>query len=150
LSPVEPRPLQSGWPLYEQRGHFELGSIIEPAPGALADFAARQVLGLSRSGWWECDLADNSLVWTAGVYEIFGLPQGAAVSRSEAVALYSEQSRGAMEKLRSYAIAHRRGFVLDARVRPASGGPDRWMRLIGCPDVEDGRTARLYGLKLWL
>ncbi|HSR00039.1 MAG TPA: hypothetical protein VLM36_08980 [Sphingomicrobium sp.] len=55
-----------------------------------------------------------------------------------------------MEKLRSYAIASRRGFVIDAQVRPASGGQNRWMRLIGSPDVEDGRTVRLHGLKLWL
>lgn len=150
MSSLEARPLQSGWPLHEPRGRFELGSIFEPAPGELADFAVRQALGLSRSGWWECDLADNSLVWTAGVYDIFGLPQGAAVSRSEAIALYSEQSRSAMEKLRSYAIASRRGFVIDAQVRPASGGQNRWMRVIGSPDVEDGRTVRLHGLKLWL
>lgn len=150
MSPVEPRPLQSGWPLHEQRGHFELGSLLEPAPGELADFAIRQALGLSRLGWWECDLADNSLVWTSAVYEIFGLPQGAAVSRSEAVALYSEQSRSGLEKLRSYAIEHGRGFVLDAQVRPARGGPDRWMRLIGSPVVEEGRTVRLHGLKLRL
>ncbi len=150
LSPVEPRPLQSGWPLHEQRGHFQLGSIFEPAPGELADFAVRQALGLSRAGWWECDLSDNSLVWTSGVYDIFGFPLGAAVSRPEAVALYSEQSRGSMEKLRSFAVARQRAFVLDAQIRPARGGRDRWMRLIGAPLVEDGQTVRLHGLKLWL
>lgn len=150
MSPLEARPLQSGWPLHEQRGHFELGSILEPVPGELAEFAVRRALGQHRAGLWECDLADDSLVWTSGVYEIFGLPQAAVVSRHEALALYRDHSRGRMEKLRSYAIAHQRGFVLDAQVRPAQGGPDRWMRLIGSPVIEEERTVRLHGLKLWL
>ena len=61
-----------------------------------------------------------------------------------------EAQRVEMERLRSYSIAHDCGFVLDARVRPATGGPDRWMRLIGAPVSEDGRLVRLHGLKLWL
>ena len=150
MNEIEPRPLHSGWPLYERRGQFELGSILSCPPDAVADFAVRQALGRSGAGWWECDLADNSLTWTSGVYDIFGLPLGASVTRAEALALYREESRVAMERLRSYSIAHDCGFVLDAQVRPAAGGPDRWMRLIGAPVSEDGRSVRLHGLKLWL
>jgi hypothetical protein len=150
LTEIEPRPLESGWPLYERPRQFEFGSILATRPDAVADFAVRQALGRSRAGWWECDLADNSLTWTSGVYDIFGLPLGAAVSRAEALALYREESRAAMERLRSYSIAHQCGFVLDAQVRPAAGGLDRWMRLIGAPVIEKGRLVRLHGLKLWL
>ncbi|HEY4070966.1 MAG TPA: hypothetical protein VGM04_05350, partial [Sphingomicrobium sp.] len=101
-------------------------------------------------GWWECDLSDNSLTWTVGVYEIFGLAQGAVVTRDEAVRLYCEESRAAMERLRSYSIANRTGFVLDAQIKPANGEPLRWMRLIGAPVYEGDRPARLHGLKLRL
>lgn len=148
MGPIEPRPLYSGWPLHEVGRHFELGSIIEIGPGELAHFAVRQALGRNRAGWWECDLSDNSLTWTAGVYEIFGLPEGAPVTRQEAVALYSEPSRSAMERLRNYSIANRAAFVIDAKIRPASGEPERWMRLIGAPVWENGRVAKLEGLKL--
>ena len=150
MNPIEPRPLHSGWPLYEPARQFELGSVLDCPPETVADFGIRQALGRKRAGWWECDLADNSLTWTSGVYDIFGLPLGASVTRAEALSLYREESRAAMEQLRTYAIAHGCGFVLDAEIRPAGGGEDRWMRLIGAPVCEDGRPVRLHGLKLWL
>lgn len=150
MSSIEPRPLHRGWPLYEPPGHFELGCTLDCAAADLADFAVRHALGHKRAGWWQCDLADDTLTWTSGVYEIFGLPHTARITRAEALALYSEESRAAMERLRSYSIAHQQSFVLDAQIRPASGESLRWMRLIGTPVVEGGRTVRLHGLKLWL
>lgn len=150
MNPIEPRPLHGGWPLYEPPRHFELGCILDNPDADLADFAVRQALGQKCSGWWECDLKDDSLTWTAGVYEIFGLPQGSAVTRSEALGLYCEESRSAMERLRNWSVAHGEGFVLDARIRPSSGARERWMRLISVPECEAGRCVRLNGLKLWL
>jgi hypothetical protein len=70
------------------------------------------------------------------------------VSRAEAVGFYCEDSRAVMERLRAHAIDHHTGFIMDAKIRPASGERQRWMRLIGAPLAEDGRTAGLYGLKL--
>ena len=84
--------------------------------------------------------------WSREVYDIFGIPDGAAVKRTEAAALYAEESRTAMEKLRAYAIRHRRGFTLDAEIRPAQGSP-RWMRLIAAPLCIGDRIAKLQGLK---
>lgn len=150
MSSIELRPLHRGWPLYEPPRHFEFGSTLDCTAGELTDFAVRQALGNKRAGWWECDLVDNQLTWTAGVYEIFGLPHSARITREEALALYTEESRGALDRQRSYSIAHGHSFVLDAQIRPASGEPVRWMRLIGAPVLEDGRTIRLHGLKLWL
>ncbi|HEX3422984.1 MAG TPA: hypothetical protein VHS33_06250 [Sphingomicrobium sp.] len=124
--------------------------MVDCGPADLAEFAVHQALGHNRAGWWECDLADNSLTWTSGVYDIFGLPQAAAVTRSEVVSLYYEDSRAALERLRSYSIAHRRGFVLDAQIRPVSGDVRRWMRILAAPVCEQGHSVRLHGLKLWL
>lgn len=53
-----------------------------------------------------------------------------------------------MERLRSYAIGQRSGFIMDAEIRPANGEGVRWMRLIGSPLIEDGLPIRLQGLKL--
>lgn len=150
LTRIEPRPLKGGWPLFEAPRKFELGSIVDCSGDDLSDFAVRQALGHKRSGWWECDLATSSLTWTSGVYDIFDLPPGAAVTRDEAVALYCEGSRAAMERLRTYSIKRGHGFVLDAEVKPASGEARRWMRLIAAPVCEGGASVRLQGLKLWL
>jgi len=85
LTGIEPRPLHCGWPLYEAPRHFELGRLLDASAADLADFAVRQALGHKRAGWWECDLATSALTWTAGVYEIFDLPQGASITRDEAL-----------------------------------------------------------------
>ena len=104
-------------------------------------------LGLHHAGLWECDLSDDSLTWSGGVFDIFGLPRGARVSRSDVLPLYCEESRAAMERLRAHSIKHRRGFTLDVEINAATGGRRR-MRLIGAPVCEEGRAVRLHGLKL--
>ena len=147
---IDPIPLFDKGPLLERVRNFELGRTFDITGINLTDVAIRRVLGQANAGWWECDLANDQLTWTAGVYDIFGLPQGTNVTRDEAVSLYTGDSRAVMERLRRYAIGHRSGFIMDARIRPASGAPERWMRLIGAPSLEDGRTARLHGLKLIL
>lgn len=153
MKPLEPLPLNHSWPLFERARRFELGLLVDWPAAALVSPAqlAFDEAGLAERGIgrWECDLADNSLTWSAAVYDIFGLPRGAAVSRREAVALYADESAVAMERLRAYAIRHRRGFTLDAEIRPATGEP-RWMRLIAAPVLDGDRAVRLHGLKLAL
>ncbi|HEX5035390.1 MAG TPA: hypothetical protein VFW62_13000, partial [bacterium] len=60
---------------------------------------------------------------------------------------YSERSRAIMERLRSEAIRNRNGFTLDAEIHSVIG-ETRWMRLIAAPIFENGRVARLQGVKL--
>ncbi|RYD43711.1 MAG: hypothetical protein EOP63_08670 [Sphingomonadales bacterium] len=144
-----PLPVHHSWPLYERERFFDLGQLhgvdmLDPVPDLVdIDVPARP----ARLGQWECDLTDNNrLSWSDDVYEIFGIPRGAAVTRDETVALYGEGSRAAMEKLRAYAIKHRRGFTLDVEIRPALG-PRRWMRLIAAPVCVADSVVKLQGLK---
>jgi PAS domain-containing protein len=148
MRPTEPLQIHHSWPLNERSRHFDLGCILSCAVTDVVEPAKVGELGVSHAGCWECDLADNSLIWSGGVYDIFGLPRGTQVSRTEAAALYSQESRTAMERLRSYAIEHRRGFTLDAEIVPAVGSQRRWMRLIAAPICDDNRVVRLHGLKL--
>ena len=147
LNRTEPLALHHSWPIFEQARHFELGSVLSCADIDIVEPAQVGALGLHHAGLWECNLSDNSLTWSGGVFDIFGLPRGARISRDEAVAFYCEESRAAMERLRAHAIKHRRGFTLDVEINAVTGGR-RWMRLIGAPVCEDGRAVRLHGLKL--
>lgn len=144
---TEPLQLSHSWPLFEQARHFELGSVLNSAVTDILEPPEVGALNLHHAGCWECDLADDSLTWSGGIYDIFGLPRQAPITRNEAVALYAEHSRAAMERLRAHAIRHKRGFTLDAQVRPVIGG-ERWIRLICAPVCEDGRVVSLHGLKL--
>src|SRR3546814_15246237 len=105
LRPTEPLPLNHSWPLYALRDHL--------APVMLDDRIARDDGALAERGLglWHCDLGDDSLNWTDGVYDIFGLERGTAVPRPLAVSLSAPDSCAAMERLRAYALRHRRGFT---------------------------------------
>lgn len=151
MKPTHPLPVHHSWPLYERERFFELGQLhacdtLDPIPDVV-DVAARLAPARARIGQWECDLADgNRLSWSDEVHDIFDIPRGTAVAREEAVALYAEGSRAAMEKLRAYAIRHRRGFTLDVEIKPAQAAR-RWMRLIAAPVCVDDQVVRLHGLK---
>lgn len=149
MKPTHPLPIHHSWPLYERDRFFELGqlhgvNILDPVPDLVDVIVPTRP---ARLGQWQCDLTDNNrLDWSDEVYDIFGIPRGAAVTRHEAVALYAEGSRAAMEKLRAYAIKHRRGFTLDVEIVPAQA-PRRWMRLIAAPVCAGDSVVRLHGLK---
>lgn len=150
MTPIEPLSLSHSWPLFELEERFDLGRLVGctlagVTASALPSLIDRELARVG-IGLWECDLSDSSLSWSTGVYDIFGLPRDARVRRDEAVGLYAEESRARMERLRAHAIRHRRGFTLEAEIRPASG-PARWMRLIAAPVCEGDRVVAIRGLK---
>lgn len=138
-------PIQHRWPLSERAQHFELGSMLDIASSDFGGFARRG----SASGWWECNLADNALSWSGGVYDMFGFERGAAVTREDALARYAEHSRVILERLRADAIRNQCGFTLDAELI-LPDGKARWVRIVGAPDLAAGQVVRLHGLKLAL
>jgi PAS domain-containing protein len=150
MIPVQPLPLTHSWPLFEHGQHFNLGFVhggeSSISIGSIQLPVDALLLAERGIGTWECDLSDNSLTWSAGVYDLFGLQRDAPVTRAEAVALYCPDSLGAMERLRAYAIKHKRGFTLDAELQPRHGRR-RWMRLMAAPICVDGQVVRLHGLK---
>lgn len=118
--------------------------VLTPSDRA-AGFYDR-ALSLAGIGVWQCDLQTEALTWTAGVFDIFGIPSQSKLDRRDIVEMYCEDSREAMERLRADAIAQQRGFSLDARIIRADGAL-RWMRLTASTASSDGRPAQLYGIK---
>lgn len=147
MSLAEPSPLHNSWPLWEQPRHFDLGLILNCAVADAIEPEGVGALGLQHAGLWECDLTNETLTWSGGVYDIFGLPRGTIVSRPDALSLYCEDSRVKLERLRSHAIRHKRGFTLDIDIRAAAVGETRRVRLIGAPVCQGGKVICLHGLK---
>jgi PAS domain-containing protein len=148
VKPLPPLPLNHSWPIFGYDGRLNLGSLfnLQALNGHCFESLDDELLAAHGIGRWECDLRDESLIWTDSVFDLFALPRTARPSRAETVALYREESRAAMERLRAHAIRHRRGFTLDTQIRTARGD-SRWMRLLAAPVCADGRVVRLQGLK---
>ncbi len=138
---TEPLPLYHSWPLYDL--HVHLSPVTLDNRSAKSD----QALAERGIGLWHCDLRDDRLSWTSGVYDLFGLDRDMTVPRPLAVSLYAPDPREAMEQLRSYAICYRRGFTLDVDIRPLNGGDERTMRLVAAPVLHDDRVVALHGIK---
>ena len=101
---------------------------------------------LALAAAWRCDLADESLTWTAGVFDLFGIPQGTKIDRREIVEMYAEESRELLDRLRTEAIASCGSFTFEARICRLDGEM-RWMRVTADVACQDGRATHLYGMK---
>lgn len=138
MLPTYPLPLHHSWPLFDRSRRFDLGLVLDEGDD----------LPPVDGGSWHCRLADQRLRWATPVYDLFGLPHGAAVDRDDIVALYADHSRAAMERLRAYAIRHCRGFTIDVELRPATSEGARWMRIIAAPVCVDRNVVAIEGVKL--
>ena len=105
-----------------------------------------QASAAARIGVWQCNLADESLVWTDVVYDLFDLPRGSAPDRKQTLTCYSEESVLELHRRRSKAIAERSGFGLDAEIITAKGNR-RWIRITASVECEDGIAVRIFGMK---
>lgn len=124
-------------------GRRPMRRALQSAPGA---FRGGEALLPPMPAAWECDLKDDALRWTPGVYALFGIPENARIDRREVVEMYVEESRELLERLRSRAIAECGSFTFEAEIaRP--DGELRWMRVTADVATSNGRATHLYGLK---
>jgi diguanylate cyclase (GGDEF)-like protein len=100
----------------------------------------------ARIGIWQCDLADERLTWSDGVYDLFEYPHDVPLTRASTLALYTEKSRREIEAARSAAIANCSEFALDCEITTTTG-KRRWMRLTGAVESRDGVATRIFGVK---
>lgn len=140
--------VEGSWPLYEQARHFELGHVLNSAVTDAILPAETGALGIHHAGLWECNLTDNSLIWSGGVYDLFGLERGDVVTREQALSHYVEESRARLERLRGHALQHKCGFTIDVTIRAAAVGELRHVRLIGAPVYSGNVAVGVHGLKL--
>ncbi len=130
-----------------QRLSFPAPAIVTRQPVVRIDEASLDVVALPfLPAAWQCDLADDSLTWDSGVFDLFGLARDTRIERPAAVEMYTDHSRRLLETLRSRAIQTAGSFTFEARiVRPS--GEQRRMRVTADTVVAGGRVTHLYGTK---
>lgn len=100
----------------------------------------------ARIGVWECSLPDETLTWTDVVYDIFDLPRGSALNRTEVLTCYCPTVVEELNARRARAIRERSGFTMDAEILTALGNR-RWVRLTATVECEDDIPIRIFGMK---
>jgi PAS domain-containing protein len=137
MQPTEPLPLHHSWPLFEAGLRLVQG-LVHDGSGP-----ARQ---LPLAPTFHCDLSTDLLTWAPPVFALFGVAAGAEPSREVTLGMYDDHSRSAVERLRAHAIRHRRGFTIDAEIRPLDQAR-RWIRITAMPAIENGRVTAIEGWK---
>jgi diguanylate cyclase (GGDEF)-like protein/PAS domain S-box-containing protein len=100
----------------------------------------------ARLGLWECDLTSETLQWSGGTYDMFGIARDTPLKRKQTLACYPAESLTMLETVRTRAIAERNGFNLDARIVTPDGNT-RWIRITATVACAGDRPTRLFGLK---
>ena len=98
------------------------------------------------SGTFECLFPFETLTWSDGVYDLFELPRGMNITRSEALGFYTDESRIELDKIRAGAIEKQTSFTLDVEITTALGNT-RWIHLVTHVEYRDGVPYRVYGNK---
>ena len=96
------------------------------------------------TGTWECLFPFESLTWSDGIYDLFELPRGMRITRSEALGFYTDESRAELETIRAGAIEKRTSFTLDLEITTALG-KSRWVRMVSHVEYSDDIPHRVYG-----
>lgn len=97
-------------------------------------------------GLWQCRLPCETLRWSAGVYDLFEMPHGSAVSRQATLACYTEEARRTLVAMRAEAIARRTSFTLESEIVTLRGSR-RAIRISASVEVRAGQPVRLFGFK---
>jgi len=87
-------------------------------------------------GWWEVDLADESLTWSDEVYRIHGVPVAESVGLEDAIEFYHPDDREAIETAFDRLIEDGESYDLELRIVTATG-QTRWVRAIGDPKFDE-------------
>jgi diguanylate cyclase (GGDEF)-like protein len=80
------------------------------------------------------------------VYDLFDIPRGSAVTRSETIECYSQESARELKLRRDKAIEERSGFTMDAEIITRKGNR-RWIRLTATVECDGDVPVRIFGMK---
>ena len=99
---------------------------------------------LAGIGAWDLDLETEELVWTDEACRIHGVPRGYKPSLKEAISYYPPEVREKIGKAVEAGRTHGRDWDMELPFVQRDGNR-LWVRAIGKPLVENGRTVRLSG-----
>lgn len=99
---------------------------------------------VSRIGAWRWTYGEPHISMSEEVYRILGVTPGVPTTRDDATRSFAPRSRGEFDAAVTRAIRKQVSFDLTLELDTPHRGR-RWARVIGVPEVVDGRTARLFG-----
>ena len=95
-------------------------------------------------GGWEFDLGSGEVTWSSQTYRLLELDPAYKPCAATELAFYAPEAQPAIENAIDECIKHGTAWDLELPAVTAKGRPI-WVRSIGSPEREGGRTVRLIG-----
>ena len=95
-------------------------------------------------GGWELDLATNDLTWSAESARMHGLPAGYKPHLDEAIDYFGRKYHRTIRAALQQVIEGGPGWDLELSLYRVDGRK-LWVRLIGEPEIVDGKPVRVFG-----
>jgi len=100
---------------------------------------------MARIGFYDWNIRAKSLYWSAMTREIHGVEADFEPDYRQAIKFYKEgRSQQKITELVDRALHYGQPFDEELQIVD-SAGRDIWVRVIGIPEMQDGRALRLYG-----
>ena len=99
---------------------------------------------VAKIGGWEIDVASGATTWTDEVTEIHGLDAYAPINVEKALDFYVGESRVALAGAFQASCELGESFDLELEFE-AADGVRKWLRVIGSPEIRDGRIFKVRG-----
>jgi PAS domain S-box-containing protein len=99
---------------------------------------------LARIGAWEMDMATGQINWSDVTREIHEVPAGYQPVLDQVYQFYQESDKSILEKHVVRAINEGIPYDLEL-LHVTAKGNKRWVRVIGTPEMTNGKCTRIYG-----
>lgn len=95
-------------------------------------------------GSWVLDLENNSLYWSAELKKLHEVPEDFVPDLETALKFYQDEDGEIIKNSVQESIEKGKPFEEEVRIITAKGN-ERWVRVVGEPEIKDGKCVKLYG-----
>lgn len=102
-------------------------------------------VAVSKTGWWEYEIATQELIWCKEVKRIHQVPECFQPTPAEAIEFFKTgYSRNKVSMLFHKAIENQQSYDTNLTIITLNG-EERWVRVTGKPQIENGNTIKVVG-----
>lgn len=128
----------------EKPSYEELEELVRLLKQEVAMF--KQIENLARVGYWEYNVESQKIIWSDGVYSIYGVDPETYDSSNvqKNISFYGPQDQPKIEAAFQRTVSKGEPYDLEITFTNAQG-EHLWVRTIGKAEVQNGRVVRVYG-----
>ncbi|MCL6259082.1 ATP-binding protein [Aquiflexum sp. TKW24L] len=99
---------------------------------------------VSKSGVWEISIPENKVIWSEGLYSIFEVESGSAISLEQTINYFLPEFRPIIQKGLTELMAIGKDFDLKLKIK-TKFEKEKWIRVIGKSQFKGNEVSKVFG-----